>query len=409
MNKPIALILAAGKSSRFEPFSIEGEHKCMTRVCGKPVIQFTVESLVKAGLKEIVIVVNEDNQIQEHFGDGSDLGAKISYAVQKKPAGMGNAILGAQKLLTREFVVLNPSQINADEHIPRLLNVMKDGALLGAETQQPWKYGNAKLDGDTIVSITEKPVKGREHSNLKLAGIWMLRKKFLEVLERTKQEEYQFESALNQYFDNHVVSFVMTKTPTHSLKYAWDLFKIMNYVLNTQSGHISRKAKIAYTATIDKNVIIEDGAHVFDHATIKGPSYIGKNTVIGTSSLIRQSSIAESVTIGAHMEIARSLMMHDSQTHSGYIGDSIVGRGAWAGAGFVTANKRLDGVTIQVEIDGKKTESNLTKLGALIGHNAKVGIKSGTMPGIVVGSNAMVGPGAMLYKNLKQNETFKTK
>jgi len=62
------------------------------------------------------------------------------------------------------------------------------------------------------------------------------------------------------------------------------------------------------------------------------------------------------------MEVKNTLIMEDSKTHSGFIGDSVIGRNCRIGAGFNTANVRLDRATVKVVIKEQKTDTGLKSL-----------------------------------------------
>jgi len=64
-----AIILAAGKSSRFYPLAND-KHKSMVRIMGKPILEYTIQGLKEAGIKEIVLIVDQKKIIQNYFEIG---------------------------------------------------------------------------------------------------------------------------------------------------------------------------------------------------------------------------------------------------------------------------------------------------------------------------------------------------
>jgi bifunctional UDP-N-acetylglucosamine pyrophosphorylase/glucosamine-1-phosphate N-acetyltransferase len=87
-----------------------------------------------------------------------------------------------------------------------------------------------------------------------------------------------------------------------------------------------------------------------------------------------------------------------------YVGDSIIADNCSFGAGTITANFRFDEQPIEVDIHGKKSNSNMDKLGVIMGVNCKTGINSCIMPGVRVGPNSIIGPGVTLLENLEPNK-----
>jgi bifunctional UDP-N-acetylglucosamine pyrophosphorylase/glucosamine-1-phosphate N-acetyltransferase len=145
---------------------------------------------------------------------------------------------------------------------------------------------------------------------------------------------------------------------------------------------------------IGKNTTVKEGT------VIEGPAYIGDNCVIGYHNVLRGPlNIESNVKTGAYMEIKHSVVQEGTVFHSGYMGDSVVGKQCRFGAGFITGNVRLDRAPIH----------GFPKLGAIVGENSMFGIHSGTMPGIMIGANCKVGPGTLVFENLENNTTFYAK
>lgn len=401
-----AVILAAGASSRFFPFS-KNTHKASLTLCGKSIISWTIEALKKSAVSEVVVVVSpEDKALQEILK--SFKGFKITQVYQREPKGMGHALLCAKKHLEESFLVLFPYHIDAEKIIPKFKKKFAgvDGVVLASRTAEPWKYGILKLKGSRAVGIVEKPAKGSEPSRTKICGFYLLKKTFVNVLERTRESEYQFEEALSSYMQEGKVEIVRSSSDI-TLKHPWDLFKIRDYLLARLSAKRAKTAKVAKTATIEGKVILEEGAQVHDYALVQGPCYIGKNAVVGAYSILRDNSVLEEgAEIQRYVDCARSILGPDSQIHSGFVGDSILGSGVRIGAGFVTANRRIDRANIEVEVRGEKVPTENSYLGALIGDNVRTGVNVTLMPGVVVGPGAVIGPNSVVFKNVPEKTLF---
>jgi dTDP-glucose pyrophosphorylase len=86
-----ALVLAAGRGKRLAERSSES-NKCMLRMFGKPLIQYSLENAVRAGVSEIVVVVGyRAEQIINRFGIEFD-GVRVQYVLQEEPRGLVHAI-----------------------------------------------------------------------------------------------------------------------------------------------------------------------------------------------------------------------------------------------------------------------------------------------------------------------------
>lgn len=405
------VLLAAGQSSRFYPFN-KSDHKTMVSVCGKPILEHTLLSLSKKGLTEIIIVVSPNSSIMSYFGNGEKLGIKITYVVQEKPLGMGNALLMAKDMISGDFLVMNASHVDIGEFLKNILSVKKEsnGVVVSQIREETWKYGVLEYDGERVLSVVEKPKKGDEPSKLCLAGIYVLNKTFLSILSETPEEQYQFEVALSRFAKEQNLYHVETKKEFTTLKYPWDLFTIKKYLFSKQKPSVHVNAKIAKSAEIIGNVVIETGAKIMEKAVIKGPCFIGKNVVIGNHAIVRDfTCLEEGSVVGARMEIKKTLLMQGSTTHSGFIGDSVIGKNCKIAADFITGNVRLDRKEIKVVVKGEEVSTGRKTLGVVMGNNVHVGIKCSTMPGVIVGKNVVIGPTTSVIKNILDNSKYYTK
>lgn len=405
-----AILLAAGKSSRFYPFS--NPHKTMVYLLGKPILAYTVEGLIRSGIKEIIMIVRGDGEVEKYFGDGKKLGISIVYVVQKDALGMGDALMLAKKYLRREFVLLGGHHVNSQVLLDELVGKKNKGVgvLLLKKRPNFWNYGVAKMEGGRVVGIVEKPKKGTEPSDYTLVSFYYLPKSFLSLLANTEKHHYNFEDALDEFAKTQNVAAVITKQEITTLRYPWDLLLVKNYLLARVKKSIGKKAKIAKSAEIIGEVVVKDGARIMEGARVKGPCYIGKNVVIGDNALLRGGvDVEEESVVGSYMEVKNSLVMRGFKSHSGFIGDSVIGQNCKIGAQFSTANVRLDRNSVQVQIGERKEDTGLKSLGAFIGSGVTIGIKASTMPGVIIGNNAIIGPSTIVMKNVSDNMKYATK
>lgn len=140
--------------------------------------------------------------------------------------------------------------------------------------------------------------------------------------------------------------------------------------------------------SIGKGTIIEPGAY------IKGPCIIGENCQIRHGAYIRGDVlIGKGCVIGHDTEVKHSLFLDNaSAAHFAYLGDCIVGNRVNLGAGTKCANLRLDHGFIHVFCGGKKINTGLKKLGAVIGDTVQLGCNSVTNPGTLISKGSCCYP-----------------
>jgi NDP-sugar pyrophosphorylase family protein len=205
------------------------------------------------------------------------------------------------------------------------------------------------------------------------------------------------------------VRVILTEPIVIPLKYPWDIFPIKDYLLENISEKRAKNSQISPTATLKGKVILEEGAKIFDYATIEGPVYIGKNAVVGAYCTLRDHSILEEgAEIQRYADCARSIIETNSHLHSGFVGDSIIGESVRIGAGFVAANRRIDRKEIEVKIENEKVNSGRSYLGVLIGNAVRTGINVSTMPGVLIGSGSLIGPNTVVKENVESKSLVYT-
>ncbi len=400
-----AVILAAGESSRFRPLS-DNRHKGLTEVLGKPIVQHTVDELRSAGIEEVIVVQGPERDIEEEVDADR-------FAVQEEPRGMGDALRQAEKFLEEKFLVLTPYRANASKFFRPMMEKADEEeseiVFVSSETDEPEKYGILDLEDGKAQDIIEKPED--PPSDMKVVGMYLLSESFFDFLDRADEWEYQFEDALSLQMDEKPASVLKIEEETNSVKYPWDLFGVAEELLEKSEKRISDEADVADSAKVKGKVIVEKDAMIYENAVIKGPAYIGEDATVGNNALVRENTCLErKSTAGANSEVKNSILQPDASIHSGFVGDSVIGRSSKLGAGTVAANRRFreEGERPEIESDfiGKDYSKNTCRdyLGAFIGSNVDIGVNASLMPGVQIGSGARIGPETVLYENVNKGE-----
>ncbi len=402
-----AVLLAAGESSRMRPLTNHG-HKSMIKLLGKPLIEHTIVALKSKDIKDIIIVVSPDSTVESYLGNGSKLGVSIKYVNQETAEGVGNALLSAKDLLEDKFLLMNAYHMEAGEFVDELLEKNRfDSVLLVKNREDASEYGLIDTDGDRVIEVTEKP---KDASGLCIIGIYLLSKNFIPVLENTPEEHYQFEAALNAYAKEKEVGYVETDKETLVLKYPWHLLSIKNYLLANIKSHRGQNVDIKDGSQIIGEVYLDDGVTVLEGAVIKGPAYIGKNSYVGSNALLRDGvDLEEGAAAGSYMELKNVIVGPGSKTHSGFIGDSILGESIKCGGAVTTTNVRLDRANIKSKVKGEEVDTGLRHFGCVIGSGTVLGGSVTIMPGIIIGENCVIGPSTTVLSNVEDDHKYYTK
>lgn len=408
MENIIVLILAGGKSKRLWPF----KKKHFLPFLGRPLVYYCLKQLENQGFKKVVIVVNDENKplfglIKEDFSS-----LTITLILQKDKRGMAGAVLSSKNLIkSKSLLIIGPSDIY-DESLyfkfNQLLKKDPQGIIAGIKQSTYFPGGYLTVSGDCVTSIVEKPKPQQAPSDIVTFVFHYFKNtdKFISLLENTKSKK-------DDIYELCLSKLVAQEKDFKYLAYQgfWGYIKLPWHILNLNSYFLSKirkksisKAYISPTAIIKGEIIAEDGVVVLENAKVIGPCYLGKGTIIGNNSVVRESAIGRNCVIGVGTEVVRSYISNDCWFHSNYVGDSIVGQNVSMGAGAVLANFRLDETIIQSKIGDKMVSTGKIKLGATIGKNVRIGINSSIMPGIKIGRNSFVGAGVTLSKDLPEDK-----
>ena len=395
-------------------FPITGD-KSLLKFTGKPLILHQIDGAVKAGLKRFVIIANPENITELKPIVAGIPGIAADFVIQQKPWGMADALLSASSLLAEEpFILVNSNDIfEASAYTQLLSEYHRNSSYFSYITAYPvpnyFPGGYLVLNKDNEIShIVEKPPKGEEPSHLINIVIHLHSQpqKLLQYLANTKSAaDDVYERALDQMIqDGLKMKAIIYNGAWQAIKYPWHILDAVDYFLSRLPGRISSTARISDKAVIDGNTVIEDNVRVLEGAVIRGPCYIGRNSIIGNGVLLRNSIIGDDCVVGYGTEVKHSYIGDRCWFHSNYIGDSVIEGDCSFGAGTVLANFRLDEANISLKVGSDELDTDHDKLGAMVGRGCRTGINASIMPGIRVGPNSFVGPHVCLTNDLEANK-----
>lgn len=136
-------------------------------------------------------------------------------------------------------------------------------------------------------------------------------------------------------------------------------------------------------------VVIREGASIESFSRISGPCFIGARTKVHSALIRGGTSVFEGCAVGGEVENS-IIMPHTNKAHHGYVGDSIVGEWVNLGAGSTFSNLKNTYGNVRVELEGKRVDTDLLKLGPVIGDMAKVSIGAMIFAGKQVGTASQV-------------------
>jgi UDP-N-acetylglucosamine diphosphorylase / glucose-1-phosphate thymidylyltransferase / UDP-N-acetylgalactosamine diphosphorylase / glucosamine-1-phosphate N-acetyltransferase / galactosamine-1-phosphate N-acetyltransferase len=408
-----AVLLAAGAGERLMPLTAT-RPKHLIKVGGKPILQFCLEAVKRAGMTEAIIVTHYMGEaIRNYFGDGEKFGLKLSYVEQKEILGTGNAAEVAKPYVDGNFVLIYGDLLFGQDSVKDVLAQFQKGktaaVIAVVPVDRPENYGIIEQDTDgNVKRLIEKPAVGKAPSNLANAGIYVFSKDVFDKLKQTKASvrgEWELTDAITMLAEEGktVLAAQLSKDDWFDVGRPWDLLDANNWALKRMEhkvlGTVEQGAHLIGPVTIAGSARIRSGAY------IEGPAFIDEEADVGPNCYIRSgTSLGKKTRVGNGCEIKNSILMDGTHAgHLSYVGDSILGEKCNLGAGTIIANLRFDDGRIKMMVKDKVVDTGRRKLGAIIGDNVKTGIKSLFMPGVKVGANSWVGANFMVERDIPAN------
>lgn len=191
--------------------------------------------------------------------------------------------------------------------------------------------------------------------------------------------------ALYQYPDKTIAWSLFEETT-----YPWEVLpRIHDFILETGKAlskeeydqvaehvWVAKSAKVAPTAFLGDCVIVGPDAEVRHCAFVRGNAIIGAGAVVGNSTELKNVILFDGVQV----------------PHYNYVGDSILGYRSHMGAGSITSNVKSDKKLIRLTLEDQRIDTNMKKIGGLLGDFVEVGCGSILNPGSIVGCHTNIYP-----------------
>jgi glucose-1-phosphate thymidylyltransferase len=190
MNRK-GVILAGGRGTRLYPLTL-ATSKQLLPIYDKPLIYYSLTTLMLAGIREILIITTPEEiaQYQRLLGDGREWGIELSYTIQDHPGGIAEAFL-----IGRGFLAAKPSALILGDNIfygDNLRALLRDSALrshgatvFACWVDDPERYGVIEFDAShRPLRIVEKPQAAR--SNYAVTGLYFYDERVVDIVREMK-------------------------------------------------------------------------------------------------------------------------------------------------------------------------------------------------------------------------------
>lgn len=211
------IILAGGSGTRLRPLT-RVTSKQLLPIYNKPMIFYPLETLTKAGITEILIIVAPDyaGDFLKLLGSGKDFGCKFTYEIQDKPEGLAQAFIIGENFIGKDDVTLIlGDNIFEDDFSEAIKSFKHGGRVFAKKVADPERFGVVEFDDENkAITIVEKPEKPK--SDFAVTGLYIYDNTVVEKAKSLKPSprgEYEITDLNNVYLDEGTldVAFVQGK------------------------------------------------------------------------------------------------------------------------------------------------------------------------------------------------------
>jgi len=181
------IILAGGSGTRLHPLT-KVTSKQLLPIYNKPMIYYPLETLMRGGIKDILIITSPDRagDFLRLLGSGKELGVKFTYEIQDKPEGLPQAFTIGENFIGKDSVTLIlGDNMFEDDFSEQIRNFKSGGHVFAKKVPDPERFGVVKFDeSGTAQQIVEKPKEWI--SDYAVTGLYLYDNRVIEATKNLK-------------------------------------------------------------------------------------------------------------------------------------------------------------------------------------------------------------------------------
>lgn len=327
-----AIVLVGGEGTRLRPLTY-GTPKPMVPIMGVPFLARTMHRLRDAGITDVILPAGYLPQaIIDYFGDGSQLGMRITYVIETVPLGTAGALKNVEEHVSGPFLVLNGDILTSLDLGAMIAEHRRKGGIgliHSIRVDDPSSFGCIVCDAEECISgFIEKPAKEDAPTNVINAGTYLFERDVLDLIPAGR----------NVSIERETFPAIVAGRQLHSYTtgdYWMDLGRPDEYLqahADILAGRMPMleppfpiRSYVEAGATIDPSAQLGPNAVVGRGSTV-GPHAVVRDSVLWDHITIEDSAVVEGAIVATGATIGRGARVHE---------ESVIGHYAAVPAGAV--------------------------------------------------------------------------
>jgi NDP-sugar pyrophosphorylase family protein len=335
-----AIVLVGGEGTRLRPLTY-GTPKPMVPIMNVPFLARTLERLYAAEIRDVILAAGYmPRAIVDYFGDGTQLGMKVTYAIEETPLGTAGAIKNVEAYLTGPFFVLN-GDVLTSLNLRAMREYHRENGGIGTlhliRVEDPSPFGCVVHDkSGRVTAFVEKPPKGQAPTDEINAGTYLLEREILDFIppernvsieratfpEVIAQGRALYAYTTNDYWldlgrpEQYLAAHRDVLSGAMPLAVEPGISGDGSEALRGHPGVIppvyaAADVVVDASATIGPNVVLGRSCSVGAEAAVR-ESVLWERVSVGSGAVIEEAIVASGVTIGPKAHVAKgSVIGHD--------------------------------------------------------------------------------------------------
>ncbi|MDR2753216.1 MAG: NTP transferase domain-containing protein, partial [Oscillospiraceae bacterium] len=370
-----AVIMAGGAGSRLRPLTC-CLPKPMARLCGKPVLEYIFDLLIRHGFGEATVTLGYlAGMIAGQYPSESYRQLPLRFLTEEKPLGTAGGVALAARGWQEPFLVISGDAM-CDLDLSRAWEAhMASGAavtILGTEVEDPREYGLLQIDEQRrVTGFIEKPAWGQATSNLANTGIYILRPDVMNLVPH--DQPFDFAKDLFPLLMARDEKIFACKAEGY-----WCDIGDLGAYLRCQKDMLEHKVQCAMPAPERPGIFARGPLPQGDY-TLVPPVYLGEEVEIGDGTVVGPGTVLDDgCMVGSNAKLRGSVLLQNTNVSAG---TALTGAILCAGAVIRRGAQLFEG--------------------SAVGEKAIVGAGAALQPGIYVWPQKQVESGAVVRNHVK--------